>query len=605
MRLAFLALVAMGCGGAVRHIPPPSLPQAPAQAHRSPPPKALQHYALAVVAWQEGDLPQAREHIGVALLFDPNAAWLHLAHGRIALEGGDLGAARVGLERAVQLDPHSTEARLALARVLEIQGERQAAAGQLEALLADQRHDRAFADLAQLQLLLGQREQAAAVLARWLEAPPEHHSWLERRGSLLLELDRPFEAWEDLARLLEGGGASGPAVDLLMAATHRCRRYGSTLELLESVVQWEPGNEDMVVRLGGLAEKAGDHRRAVDAWAQLDMLRGGADASVKLMLAQASLADRQASRALDAIAAARALNPDQPTLDEFHARALFASGKQQAALDLIASWPGWREDINLLLLRGDLLEQAGRDVEARDSLRQALQAGPPSWILAQALAPLEARTGGLDTALELAEQHPDPLADDAQRLLFQAQLLRQAGQSDRALAMLEEIEGRWPQAVEPARSRVAWLREDGQTSCALDASRQAVERMPVQPSLVQQLALIEIEAGAPDRALALLRSALVAHPDHPHLLNDLAYLEVQAGDHGDEVLAMARRAVDQKPASGAFADTLGWVLLVRGERAQAVAMLERAARLSPDDPVVARHLAMALADGAAGSHETR
>ena len=60
--------------------------------------------------------------------------------------------------------------------------------------------------------------------------------------------------------------------------------------------------------------------------------------------------------------------------------------------------------------------------------------------------------------------------------------------------MLEEIEGRWPQAVEPARSRVAWLREDGQTSCALDASRQAVERMPVQPSLVQQLALIEIEA---------------------------------------------------------------------------------------------------------------
>lgn len=605
MRWALLALLTVGCGGAARHIPPPNLPQAHAPLERSPPAKSLQHYALAVLSWQRGELPQAQEHIGIALLFDPDAAWLHLARGRLAIEQGELDSAKTALTRAIHLDRADPQARLLLARVLEIEGDYAGAARQLQALLELHRSDQAFADLAQLHLVLDQPELAAAAVELWLEAPPVQPSWLARRASLLLELDRPSLAWKDLAQLLEAGGAGGPAVDLLMQATHRCRRYGSTLALLERVVLWEPGNEDMVVRLGGLAEQAGVHDQAAMAWTRLDLLRGGADPRVKLMQAQALLAAGQPSLALEAIQAAVDLDSGLPDQTELRARALFACGQLQASLDLIESQEGWQADANLLLLQADLLEAAERYTEARDSLRAALDVAPPSWILAHGLATLEARTGGLEAALALVEMFPDPMSGEPERQLIRARLLREAGQRDEALALSKVAEQSWPEAASLAHTRTAWLREDGESSAALACARRAVERMPTEPSLARQLALLELEAGSPMQARTVLREALTRHPDHPHLLNDLAYLEVEAGEHGDEVLAMARRAVDQNPASGAFQDTLGWLLLARGERTEARTVLERAAQLAPEDPVVAAHLAQALEGAAAPIHETR
>ncbi len=543
MRIGWLPLLlSLGCGGAARHIAPPTLPEARQQAHHGPPAKSLQHYALAVLAQRDGDLEQAQEHIDIALLFDKDAAWLHYSAGRIHVARGELERARGDLSRAVALAPEEPRARLELATVLEIQGDYHQAAHQLEALLSQQRNDRAFADLIQLRTMTGELDEALAAMDRWLEAPPSSHRWRQRRAFLLLDLLRPAEAWEDLARLLEADGAGGPALDLLIEATQLSRRYGSTLDLLERAVQWEPGNEDMVVRLGGLAEQAGDHHRAALAWSQLDLLRGGRDPEVKLMLAQAQLSSHQAPAALAQVQAAAALDAEHPGLLELRVRALFANDRQREALDLVEAVEGWQADTNLLLLRSDLLEQAGRDLEARDSLRLALESGPQSWILAQALAPLEARTGDLEAALGLLEHYPDPLSSPAETQLRQAVVLRLAGEHEQAYTLASDAEARWPDALAPPLTQIIWMREDGLTDTALRITRDALERLPAEPVLVRQLALLEIELGAPERAIAALRICLAAHPDDPHLLNDLAYLEVEAGNHDDDVLAMARRA---------------------------------------------------------------
>ena len=599
MRYAVLLLLMLGCGGAARRVPTPVLPTSSATPQRSPPPKALQHYALAVVAWQGGNLEQAQENLDIAMMFDPGAGRLHLLQGRLQLEQGDIDAAEASLVTAVKLEPEDSLARLMLARVLELEGDYDAAAHQLVALLQRRRDDRAFADLIQLYLMIGDRERAAQVLDRWAQAPPEHPFWLRRRAALRLDLDQAAEAWEDLAQLLAGDFADGPSVDLLMQATQSARRYGSTLDLLERVVQWEPGNEEMVVRLGGLAERAGDHHRAALAWSHLDMLRGGEDPSVKRMLAQAQLSAGRAADALVSLDAAAALEANPPSPDELRIRALFHSGQTDAAFDLLHAQDDGQAPLDTLLLRADLLEQAGRLAEARDDLRRALAAGPSTWIVAHALAALEARTGGLDAALALVDQHPDPTADDPERQLQRATLQREASQPEVALATTAAALTRWPDHPGLLHARIVWLRADGHAEEALEAARSANQRLPSQPVLVQQLALMEIESGAPERASAVLRDALAKYPDHPHLLNDLAYLRVEAGDLSDEVLAMALRAVDQKPASGAFTDTLGWVYWQRGEITPALEHLERAARLSPEDPVVAQHLSLARTSPAA------
>ena len=382
------------------------------------------------------------------------------------------------------------------------------------------------------------------------------------------------------------------------------RRYGSTIELLERVVTWEPGNEEMVVRLGGLAEQAGDHLTAADAWRHLDVLRGGRDAGVKLMLAQALLAAGDGSAALETARRAQELGEDPVLLAPVLARALAASGQLEAAIELVEAQQGWAADPSKLRLIAQLLEAEGRLQEARDRLRAALDVVPSSWTIAHALASLEARTGNLDGARALVERLPNPSDSEADRLLTEAQLTHESGQHELALTLLAGGEQRWPDASALPLTRVYWLMDSDPTA-ALAASRQAVARAPQDPGLVQQLALLEHRRGELERARSLLADALLANPDDPHLLNDLAYISAEGGDVSDPMLAMARRAVDQRPASGSFLDTLGWILVERGELDEAVVILERAARLAPDDPTISDHLVEARARGAASPPETR
>jgi tetratricopeptide (TPR) repeat protein len=605
VRAALLALALLGCGGPARHIPPPALPDARAVHRDSPPPKALQHYALAVISWQRGELEQAQEHVGIAQLFDPHAPALHLLEGRIALERGELEQARQALVTSIHLEPQAAEPRLALARVLEIQGEYPAAIRQLETLLEHQPNQQAFADLCQLSLLTGQREAAAQVHQTWLETEPERDVIRLRRAMLSLELDLPHEAWADLAWLLEHDGATGPALDLLMQATERSRRYGSTLSLLRRATDWEPGNQDLLVRLGGLAEQVGDHELAVEAWERLQVQRGGADGEIELMRAEALLAAGQAPEALEAALRAAELEPHSTGLVVVQARALVAMDRLEPALRLVERDEDWRGDASTLKLHAELLRDAGALERARESLEAAAALAPLALDISLELARLEARTDRLDRALERILDLPPALVPPPRQQLERARLMQLAEEPERALLTLERAETRWPDEVDLPLARGQILLDLARLDEARQVAERALERFPEHALLLRQLALNALRREDVATARALLRRALSAHPDHAHLLNDLAYLEAEAGERGDEVLAMARRAVDQRPASGAFLDTLGWILWRRGERAEALPLLERAARLSPEVPEIQRHLREASAAGAAERHGTR
>jgi len=114
VRRALAALVLLAaCGGWAHWTPPP--PPASPVVPRDPPAGARLHYALALSAWLDGDLPLARTEVAVALLLDPDSAWLRMTEGRIAAEQGDLTAARRAFEEALRRDPDLAEAREALA----------------------------------------------------------------------------------------------------------------------------------------------------------------------------------------------------------------------------------------------------------------------------------------------------------------------------------------------------------------------------------------------------------------------------------------------------------------------------------------------------------
>lgn len=88
-------------------------------------------------------------------------------------------------------------------------------------------------------------------------------------------------------------------------------------------------------------------------------------------------------------------------------------------------------------------------------------------------------------------------------------------------------------------------------------------------------------------------------PNEQEALNTLAVLYQRAGD--PRALTMAQKVYSLKPDSAAYADTLGWILVQKGETAKGLKLLEQAVAGAPADPEIRLHLAQALAKAGQGA----
>ena len=84
--------------------------------------------------------------------------------------------------------------------------------------------------------------------------------------------------------------------------------------------------------------------------------------------------------------------------------------------------------------------------------------------------------------------------------------------------------------------------------------------------------------------------ALDLNPDDAVTLNYIGYWWADENRRLDEALVFVRRAVELQPASGYFADSLGWVYFRMGRYEEAVDWLEKAIQLAPTDPLISDHL---------------
>lgn len=92
------------------------------------------------------------------------------------------------------------------------------------------------------------------------------------------------------------------------------------------------------------------------------------------------------------------------------------------------------------------------------------------------------------------------------------------------------------------------------------------------------------------RAEADLRQALALNPGQPQVLNYLGYSYIDRNENLAEALAMIERAVKQSPDSGYIVDSLAWGYFRLGRYAEALEPMERASLLEPVDPTVTDHL---------------
>ena len=81
-------------------------------------------------------------------------------------------------------------------------------------------------------------------------------------------------------------------------------------------------------------------------------------------------------------------------------------------------------------------------------------------------------------------------------------------------------------------------------------------------------------------------------PENPVILNNLAWLYANRGDNRS--IEYAQHAYRLSPESAAIADTLGFILIGRGETERGLELLSQAHDKMPGSPETTYHLAVAL-----------
>lgn len=278
------------------------------------------------------------------------------------------------------------------------------------------------------------------------------------------------------------------------------------------------------------------------------------------------------------------------------------------------------------LARGLLVGDAPPVVALRERPRARVAPGLDfglSWLLTRVASDLAlGKPNGLTYTLIQSALRADPGNDRARLLLAGA--LSKDGATDRALAVLEQVDPQGIYAGQAVQGRVQILAEAGRTSQALDLARSLVGASGQVPADVAQLADLYLRLNRPADAAPLYRrlaeregadwsdwlqygaaldragdwpaargaleQAYARAPDQPLVLNYLGYALVEHGERMAEAQAMLERAATARPDDPAITDSLGWALFRRGETARALPLIERAAAADPTNAEIGEHL---------------
>ncbi len=513
------------------------------------------HFLQARLAHHEGDHRQALDELRLALASDVQNPYLMTGLGEQYARASDLGQAEAQLIKVLEKRPDYHAAQLLLGRVLYESGRFARARTHLGRAIRLRPTDPvAYLVLTQLWLDVRRYDEATRVVEALSSAVPGEPIGLHRLGLALAEKGELLRAEALLERAVERDPADLEAwVVLARIAEHDGRLEVSAAHWARAV-QSAPENQEVLLNAGRVALR---RRQLPEAQAYFGaLLAQGGDAETAVKVAFAWLAARQLTQAGEVLEQARA-RVDEPRL-HYYAGLVFERSREYArAAQAFAAAAALPEDLALdaRLHRAACLSRLGRHKEALESLASVQRERPGHPGLEVTLAKAQERAGqpraAEQTLVQALGRRPEPETFDALAVLYARQ-----HRHDDAVALLTG----------------------------------ALEKAPDDEPLTFSLAAALERRGAWRASVEQVRRLLARDQTHAGALNFIGYTLASHGGDLEEAERLVRRALELKPDSAAFLDSLGWVLFKKGELEAARATLERAVDGGPDDVTLFEHL---------------
>ncbi len=574
--VASLALAALATAAGAA--PPGEVPACPAAADGAdgfPSPGAVVHYVEARLAGLRGDAPLEVEELRLALAFDEGSAELRVALAEALASMGQAAAAEAEARRALACDGAgraAAQAHLLLGRGLLARRQLPPAQAELRAAMAIEASRAAAGEpgdpeawrlAAGLRVEEGDPAGAATTLEEAVAAVGTDGGGFRDMGRTLLDRGQVARAGPALRRAVELDRGDLDAWRLLALAEEALHRRAPAREAWAALLRLDPENGDALLGLGRLALLEEDDAIGAE-WFRRYLRASGEGPEPRLRVALEWLEARRPEEALQQAREGLAAAPGEPRLLLVSGLALQEQRRWPESAAVLGEVPPDAGEIwfSARAALADALSRAGRHEEALSALAPALAARPGDPRLVAQRSGVLLRSGRAGEAVELLAG----LRADRARLGDQAALLE----------------------IEPALAEA--LVRAGRADDAVAGLRRAVEAQPASPALRYALGATLEEAGRSGEAVEQMRAVLQLDPENVEALNFIGYQYAEQGVRLDEAEALLRRALQASPRSGHIVDSLGWLMLRKGDVPRAVDLLEQAARLMGPDPTVLEHL---------------
>jgi cellulose synthase operon protein C len=471
-------------------------------------------------------------------------------------------------------------------------GREQLGLASLEKTLATNPDDTlAGTTLAMLLARSGQPQKAIKTAESLLKRNPDNLTALNFVGSTRGGTGDIAGARASFAKVLAKDPNFLPAILNLVKLDVVERKFDDGRQRLAGILAKQNANPDALFELGLLEQTAGNLAEAIRHFKKANEAQRR-DTRAGLALIDVQLAQKQADEALATAKDMAARFPESINIQMALARTYIAAGDPGTAKNLLQNATRMAEyDPEMQVSIGRMQLSARNADGAAYNVQKALQ-GRPDDLAALALA------------VEVEAQRNDNAKADA---ALKALAAKYPNRAETALmtAMLAMIRRQYPAAVAAYRTALS-LNEStgnvlnlagahlaaGETAKTVGVLETWLKKKPGDTVVLKALAQAQFRAGTLPQARLTYTKAMLAEPDNPALLNDFANLLHKLGDAA--ALTSAERAVKLAPNEPAYADTLGWLMVQKGQMEGGLRYLREARLRSPENAEIRYHLAYAL-----------
>ncbi|WP_426175791.1 tetratricopeptide repeat protein [Massilia sp. TWR1-2-2] len=178
--------------------------------------------------------------------------------------------------------------------------------------------------------------------------------------------------------------------------------------------------------------------------------------------------------------------------------------------------------------------------------------------------------------------------------LKRAQLIGKQGDTAGARQLLAGVDAAQPsEQAQLVLAEGQILRDAGQQEQAYALMQAGVAKFPANPDLLYDFALLAEKTGRVDVMEKTLREVMVQAPDNHHAYNALGYSLAERNIRLPEALSLIDKALKLAPGDPFIMDSMGWVQYRLGNLDEAEKQL-RAAYALRSDPEIAVHLGEVL-----------